>query len=140
MRNITWDEYIDRLSEVGAKWNADNGAEVSDRHPKLDWTCPLRSVTVSIRLANTRSRDSSMVPECVVGSSSGLTGDAFKAHRVARAAIETLDKATAALCELDGLVVWLRDCPCDSCSGRGYDRWKTPCKVCDGTGKRGGEG
>jgi len=132
MSNVLWSEYCDALAPVAAKWGADGGFAVDRKNAEACWVAPLRGVTVTLTL---RMGAGAMRPEVKVGSCSLPTGDAHLARRVMADAIETIERAEAALVEVSHYRVWFRDCPCCHCSGRGQSRGVT-CKVCHGKGVR----
>jgi len=136
MKNLLWSEYTERLSEVAAKWGADEGAAVS-RNNEVTWTCPLESLTVRLGLQNKAAtkHGTMMFPELNVGRASAPMGPAHIARARMASGVETLDKGLAALSEVAHFHVWFGKAPCDFCSGRGHTG-NTPCRHCNGTGLR----
>lgn len=132
MSNVLWDEWLDLLSPIAAKWCADDGSVVDHGNGAVRWTCPLGSLSVSLEV---RASSGGMNPRLWVGSASTSSGNAHLTRRRLMSGIDTINKAEAAFCEVDEYVVWWRDCPCDQCSGSG-GRPGIPCRHCSGTGKR----
>ena len=131
MRNILLSEYRSLLSRQAALWGAEHGADLSKGDPK--WRAPLGNLSVSISL---ESRGvTHMMPEAQIGMSGSLPRDAHRAMVVLMDAQTTLQKALSCLASLESVRVYLDECPCDYCNGRGKDRGAT-CKHCDGAGVR----
>lgn len=130
--NVTLNQYKARLAVVAAKWGADDAVNVAD---DARWSCPLGTVSVGIALEPTPDKRGAMHPTCRTGTVGLPFGAAWEFRRRASSAIETVDRALGAFCEIHNLTVWLRDCPCGHCSGRGYTYNKDhTCEQCDGAG------
>lgn len=130
MKNILLSEYRSLLSTQAARWGAEHDADFKG-DPK--WRAPLGHLSVSISL---ESRGVTyMEPEAQIGMSGGLPRDAHQAMVVLLDAQATLQKALSCLARLESVHVYLDECPCDYCGGRGNDRGAT-CSRCTGTGMR----
>lgn len=130
--DILLSEWRALLSTAAAGWCADGGAALDDY--RAHWTAPLGGVrvTVGLRTSDGAGLARHMTPEVTIGQSGGMQRDAYQHARVLRDALATIDAATAVHTMLSGYRVYLRDCPCGHCSGRG----RADCKVCGGTGLR----
>jgi len=131
VRNLLWDEWFELFGPIAAKWCADDGVNL-DRNGGARWTCPLSGSTVYVELRGEVL--AKQTPCCTIGPAI-RAGDALLVRRGLRETIATIDKAAGALYEVDGVAVWMQDCPCDSCRGKGKSMGR-PCERCNGTGKR----
>jgi hypothetical protein len=136
MSDLLWSEYRERLAAAAAKWGADDGANVT-RNNEARWTCPLGSCTVVLRLRMLEGGGArgKMLPELSVTSAASCTGNAHTARARMASGVATIDKGLSALCEVEGYAVWMGECPCGYCSGRGKTGAVT-CSYCGGTGWR----
>lgn len=139
MTNILLHEWDQWLAETAALFGAKNGARVENHG--AHWESPMGSVSLLLSLTGDCS-GRFMIPQLSIGSSSSLPGDPLLALAHLRASEETIHAAVRALAMVERLRVYLADCPCDSCSGRGYE-YRNPskaCTYCDGTGVRNDNG
>ena len=133
MQNITfeqWEREAERLrADAAVKWpllTADHGG-----FGYLRFTNGSFSATLDLQFA-----DGPLRPEMRIGSSGCVSGKGTVADMTehARCAVEMRDAMSWAESCVRGILVWMRDCPCSFCSGRGKDRG-VDCKHCNGTGK-----
>lgn len=133
MSNITLSEWKARLKDVAAK--------VSALAPTLNVEvdrCTLRIKTdaLSLRLEPDFHGDWGP-PEVSVGSSSALPVNITLARATHSVIGRALEAGEYAFLLVGSVRVWIANCPCDSCSGRGRQMYSdAPCDRCGGTGKR----
>lgn len=133
MADLLLHEYNEALSAAAALWGADKGADIT-RPPR--WTAPLGGLSCSFELDG-NFRDEFLVPKVRIGSSSALPSDAYQALIIVRDNEATLQRALSCLASLGPVRVWLSNCPCPFCSGRGWVQSKDNlCQRCGGTGMR----
>lgn len=137
MTNMTFEEWTARLlvfetethdpPRLVASMNGTHGL-----HVKAD------SVTGAVELRGSRdhARRSCMVPHVTVTGGPAAGGSLSRVEAIVSDYRRVLDALHRLAALTEGMRVWLvGDCPCDYCSERG-DHNGTPCKRCNGEGKR----
>lgn len=136
MRNVLLSEYETLLSATAAKHGAVGGAKL-DRSTAR-WA-GVHNLSVDIELRSNldyRSDYRSLVPRVWVCAQSALPADPALALAICDDSRATIVRALIAFTEVQGLVVWRDEAPCDLCGAKGTTR-SGPCATCGGTGKRG---
>ena len=131
MRNVLMSEYETLLSATAAKHGAVSGATL-DRSTAR-WT-GADNLSVDIGLRSS-SDYRSLVPRVWVRAQAALPSDPAMALAICDDARATIVRALIAFTEVQGLVVWLDEAPCDMCGAKGATRSR-PCSTCGGTGTR----
>lgn len=129
-RNITPNEYTTLLRQVCPAFGNVEGADI-DAYRAPHWESMARHMTCSITLDMQAHDFGKMRPVLKVGSSSWLPSDPLAALAYLKSNQDTLMRAMQALTMLGSVTVWLRDCPCDCCGGRGTLHGKA-CSRCGG--------
>lgn len=131
MRNVLLSEYETLLSATAAKHGAVGGAKL-DRSTARWAGAHNLSVDIELR-SNSDYR--SLVPRVWVCAQSALPADPALALAICDDSRATIVRALIAFAEVQGLIVWLDEAPCDLCGAKGTTR-SGPCGTCGGTGKR----
>ena len=121
--------------------------KLAPRHPKINFTLRKdelrleahRNLAGSIQL-NTGQHGDAMRPAYRTGISGTAGAGIVNVLHMGMACMALADAATECLVEVGSIEVWWKNCPCDSCSGKGYSGWSKgnspPCTYCEGTGVR----
>jgi len=136
MSDLTMDQYRARLSEQAALWRADDGADVGRRTPKARWSARLSAACVVLDLDQdpTDPLHVRLLPRVRLHSAAIGQRDPGPALAELRDIERILIAATSCLVALGEPRVWLVDCPCAPCGGRGRMRSGQSCACCDGSG------
>ncbi len=123
-RNILYSEWREALGQIGAKFASDPAV-----HTAASWTSPVSRLIVSIDLGN--HRDGYLHAQIKISASGTLPTDPLLALTHLADSRSTLQQALSAWAGVSNYRVWIRDCPCDYCSGRGTaHRSSKPCEHC----------
>lgn len=134
MPDILLSEYRAKIDEFSRQFGCDPPS--ADSPDDRTWTAPLGGLRAAIRLTGVSSRETKWI--CMkpkLQATISISGDGLVVSVILTDAQLTLQKALSCLALLHDTNVWIADCPCSRCSGRGTIRGSV-CPTCEGTGKR----
>lgn len=132
MKNVLYTEYIEAIVAETEKFRGSCPSHISVERNGTDVRFSSGDDLVSCAVVLENNGNGGEVRAWVRGPCA--SGDPAYVMAVAKLEIDVIGVAMVFKSKIDGLRVWVRDCPCDYCSGTGGH--SGGCRHCDGTGIR----